>query len=847
MGGGIKILLRLTNLRIKIKLRLACLAGVFLFTGLLGQDYSAGLRFYNKYDYNENGDFSSLKISTDDPIHVEDEFTLSFDFTIRNPEPFGLFFQLDADSLPQSVLSNVNFKNRDTTYLEFSVDKLDIMMSIPIPKTSLGALNWHNISITYNMLYDEIRMILNNTVVRTIKFPMLNDQDIRLRFGFSEVQSDVPSMTLKNIKIIDKLGPRHHWNLDEYSGDYAYDHIGGRRAEVINTQWEYESHTKWQNADSLIYVGDETIAFHPDNCMIPIITDQLKIYTINTHGFTQDYPYIDITHREGYNIFINPKQEMLYGFYGDGTKYYSINLKNNQETNYSIVSKPDQYYSAGYYYDVDTNDLFMIGGYGLYRTKNHIQQFDFTQSKWDTLAVWGDQFHPRDQVRVSNGPDPDCIYIFGGQGNESGMQERGWQRFYDLWKFNRQTYELNKVHTFDILKDHKSVSLGYSEKINYFIMSVKMSKVSPIEIFIIDPETFNIDFRSTIANSQLDMPDEILKPHIREKTGKLTVPVRRGFKGLTTSLSQIYTINYPPMDPPLVSFIDTWGRYGFGIAALFISLGLIWVRWKKNGVHENEYRWVAPVSIPDENLYLTNNIAIQCFGIFKLFKYGKELAPNEWVSKKIRLLFIFITVNGEDGVSPQRLTSKFWPDSLPKSAANSRYVAFSQIRRMLNPFEGILKSTSRSIHLDYGEDCFSDLNFFMSVVKGNSHSEIAQLEKALQLYGSGDFCHDINESWMDDIRVDIQAKAKEIAERLSQSYQNSGQWHPLGELGKQVLKWDNLDGEGLEWAMRGHFNRNREAKAKAIFENYSTHYNEVLNQPYEMRFSDIIDKYAKKV
>jgi hypothetical protein len=190
--GEIKILLRLSNLRNKIKLRFACLAGVLLFTGLLGQDYSAGLRFYNKYDYNENGEFSALKISTDDPIHVEDEFTLSFDFTIRNPEPFGLFFHLNADSLPQSVLSNVNFKNRDTTYLEFSVDKSDIMMSIPIPKTSLGALNWHNISITYNMLYDEIRMILNNTVVRTIKFPMLNDQDIRLRFGFSEVQSDVP-------------------------------------------------------------------------------------------------------------------------------------------------------------------------------------------------------------------------------------------------------------------------------------------------------------------------------------------------------------------------------------------------------------------------------------------------------------------------------------------------------------------------------------------------------------------------------------------------------------------------------------------------------------------------------
>jgi hypothetical protein len=157
-----------------------------------------------------------------------------------------------------------------------------------------------------------------------------------------------------------------------------------------------------------------------------------------------------------------------------------------------------------------------------------------------------------------------------------------------------------------------------------------------------------------------------LSPILGKKTGTLTVPVRRGVKGKFASLSQIYTINYPPMDPPLISFIDRWGQYGFGIAALFISLGLIWVRWKKNGVTRNEYRGVAPVSIPDENLYLTKNIAIQCFGNFKLFKYGKELAPDEWVSKKIRLLFIFITVNGKMVFHPNDSHQNFGQIHFPK-------------------------------------------------------------------------------------------------------------------------------------------------------------------------------------
>jgi DNA-binding SARP family transcriptional activator len=71
-------------------------------------------------------------------------------------------------------------------------------------------------------------------------------------------------------------------------------------------------------------------------------------------------------------------------------------------------------------------------------------------------------------------------------------------------------------------------------------------------------------------------------------------------------------------------------------------------------------------------------------------------------------------LEGDGGVAPQRIRTEFWPDSPQKSAGNSRYVAMSQIRRMLNPFEGIILTQEHNIFLDYNEDHFSDFLFLLT-------------------------------------------------------------------------------------------------------------------------------------
>ena len=835
--------------RFKTDLRLISLAALYIFFSfLLGQDYSAGLRFYNKHDFIENGEFSSLDISNNDPITISDEFTLSFDFSMRNPMPFGFFFKMKADSLTTSVLSNVDFKDPDTTYFEFSFWGLDKMISIPILKTELNSLNWHHISITYNFLLDEVRMVLNDTNVRVMKFPMLNEQNIHIQFGFTPFMTDVPSMSIKNIKFADKTRLLHHWRLNEYSGDYAYDHIGGRRAKTKNTQWEYESHTIWQMADSILLDNEEQIVKSANSCYLILVSDKMKMYDLESHGFISNYNHVKMQKKDRYYHFMNTQQKKIYGFDHVGTQYYSFDLTNNKEVVFPITGEADHYYSPGTYYDEVKHELFSIGGYGRYRTKNHFRKFDFIHSTWDTLAIWGDTFHPRYGTTVSNGPDPNCLYIFGGVGNDSGMQERGWRILKGFWKFNRKTLELKKEFSFDGIENYHTAYLGSSKEIDRFLLAVKPSKHTLILVYSIDPDTYAIEYQSAIpntANVNISLGGNT-PPFIGPRNGKLTVATQKGSSSSRSSLIRIHTLNYPPMEPPPVSWLTKWGGYGIGILALVVSLGIIGFRWKKNGAEQDAL--LPFIQIPsfsdDENPYSNHDFAVQCFGNFKLFKQGTEIMPTEWVSKKARLLFIYLIVKGDYGVTPNDISMEFWPNSNYKSAANSRYVAMSQIRKVLGTaFSDIINNFDHNIYIKLGADHFSDIHYFSSVVKAKSQTDILARETALRLYGRGKLCHDVQENWMEEIRQDSHANAKRIASSLINSYRGLNRWQELADLGKQVLSWDSLDEDGIQWAMEGLIKNHHMVKAKSVYDIYTKNYEQILDDRLDTNFKQMQSKY----
>ncbi len=822
-----------------------CFISLLVSTNLFAQtEYNAGLRFYNKYDFPSGHEYSSLDISWEDPIPIEDEVTLSFDFILRNAKPFGFFFHLKGDSLPHSMLTNVDFKDPEMNYLEFGFRDEGEVISFPIPKAEFHPLKWFHISITYNFLSDEVEVILNHDQVGSLKFPMLNTQNIQLLFGYLQTIQDVPSMTVKNIKIHDKNGLKHHWPLNEYDGEGAYDRIGGRLAKTTNTQWEYASHTNWVLYDTLELDMWENMTLNESAAELILVSDQMRKFMVEAHGHSQMYPDVKVPYSEGYNFYFNPHREMLYGFFGGKGNYFSIDLIRNQVTMYpSKESHPDQYHSAARYYDPDTHELYWVGGYGWYTSKNHIQKFDFAVNKWDTLAAWGDSFDPRFSSAVSRGPDPNSIYIFGGTGNKSGMQERGWQMYKGLWEFDKNTLELRKRFDVDPIQTYSAAAMGYSKALNQFMIIYNSTNTSPVSVLILDPESGEVIFHDDIPGTLGRKIDSHLRPIIGHETGKLIVATLDMYaRDEDERKIHIHTINYPPMHPPQPSFFAKWDRLIVGGGAFIIAAALLVVHYRRSRMGEADFSPVIslPRFTPEEDPYTQSEFAIQCFGNFKIYQDGEEIPSNAWTSKKARSLLVFVLLKNKHGVTPHEITNTFWPEANEKGARNSRYVAMSQIRSVLGKGGSILVVKDHNVYVDMPEGFFSDIHYLYRVMGANSHADVHSKETVMRLMGDGQICHDIESPWMDDIRTEILTDGKRVALSLSHHYLEMEAWEKLADLGVQILHWDSIDDEGLLWAMKGLTAEGHTAKAKSIFDGYTDHYYQIIDEPFGISFQDYL-------
>jgi len=836
--------LRLFFHSIKTGLRLIGLMATIIIYAQ--EDYNAGLRFYNKFDFTTGQEYSSLDISWQDPILIEDELTLSFDFSLRNAKPFGFFFHLKGDSLPHSMLSNIDFKDPDTTYFDFGFRDRGNLISFSIPKTNLSPLKWFHVSITYNFLFDEVRVVLNNEQTGSFKFPMLNEQNIYLQFGYLQTIKDVPSMTVKNIKIHDKNGLKHHWPLNEYEGDTAFDQIGGRIAKATNTQWEYSSHTNWVLHDSLNWGLEEAVITNASAAEIILISNRLRKYEVEEGGHDQMYPDVRVPFTEDYKFYYNPKDEMLFGFQSDKGGYFSINLKNNQLKKYpSIDTQMDHYHTPGEFYDTDTHSLYWVGGYGWYTAKNHIQQYNFLKSKWDTLAVWGDTFTPRFNSAVSKGPNPNSIYIFGGAGNSSGMQERGWQMYYDFWEFNRKTLELKKLFELDNIESYEEVSMGYSAELNQTVIIYKKSLDDFIAILLIDPNSGEVIFHDDIPNTRQRRVITSMQPMVGSETGKLIIASVDQQANIDERKSiLIHTINYPPLVPPIPSMWAKWDRWIVGGVALLIALTILMMKFQRN---RDQRQSISPIiALPqfsaDENPYTRSEFAIQCFGNFKLYNHGEEISLDAWTSKKARSMLVYILLKNKHGVTPHEITNTFWPGSSEHSARNSRYVAMSQIRSIMGDAGTILNIKDHNIYVDIPEGYFSDVHFLHRVIGANSYADLQSRETALRLMGDGQICHDIDAVWMDNIRTDILADGRRIAISLSAQYIELESWKKLSDLGRKMLHWDTIDEDGLLWCIKGLMANGHTAKSKSIFDKYAQNYNHIIDEPFHFTFQDYLNK-----
>ena len=405
-------------------------------------DYS-GIRFFSYYDDDQT---TVLDLTPTASIPLKDQFTLSFDLSIWKTSPFGYITSGENNGESLFLLTYVDFKNPDTSYFELSFGRPENTLSIEKPKKELTGQKWLHFELGVDLNKNTVSMSLDGEIKNMVTI-LPEEVNLNLRFGTSVISDDSPNMDLRSIEL--KGSSNRVWSLVEGNGNLIHEEFGNETGMLIGGQWLKMPNMAWKETFSINKdFRNIHFVYHEENDEIMVWWKD-SLITINAESWNSEEYVLSNNLHKNFHPIVDTYNNKIKGFHGGGGGPIATWNKNKLNwENYDTVTTSDQYHSSGSILDPRNGDLYTIGGYGHYRVKNHIQKYDKLNKKWDILKIKnikGDKFSPRSSSMIAWDSENESILIYGGWGNESGHQEKGFFYTYDLWRFNPDSLTLEKL------------------------------------------------------------------------------------------------------------------------------------------------------------------------------------------------------------------------------------------------------------------------------------------------------------------------------------------------------------------------------------------------------------------
>ena len=268
--------------------------------------------------------------------------------------------------------------------------------------------------------------------------------------------------------------------------------------------------------------------------------------------------------------------------------------------------------------------------------------------------------------------------------------------------------------------------------------------------------------------------------------------------------------------------------------AAAVGLG-VWVVRRRETVSFTPRRRVREA--PPHDAPLT----VQVFGEYAVFVKGSEIPHRTWESEKARLLFLYLVLKNGHGISVDQVTLLFWPDASKASATNSRNSSISRIRHTLGDdgAEMIVRE-NQALRLAAEDKIDCDLYRFEHLL-GKESVSAGEIEQALEIYGEIGLAPEVDTMWIGPIREHYHRVAVRTARKLGALYKEESDWNGLTRLGRQVLKWDALDDDGIWMVVKGLHRRDKPARAHEEYQKYLDHYLTEVGETYEISFQKMIE------
>ncbi len=741
----------------------------------------SGIRLSSMYEGLLNK--TSILLNDNEPIELDNSFSISFDFSFFSNKYFGDILKIEDDRHCVLTLLYDQHSNSSISFIELMDTSNSQQINIPFLRRDLIRNRWYNLKITFDKNQNKIKTYINGEFKGEIPFKLTNQKHFKFAFGLKDLKDvishDFADIMLKNILITENNQKKYFWSLNPFE-NYLTDNINGAKLKIINPNWVYEDHKNWRKLAEFSFtesgIHEFGVAYDSINSRLFINRlDNIVIYDLVTGKdsvikFKSKCPVIVN------DFFYDNNKKELYSYLTGMSKVSIYDLRKNEWIVKEIEKKDAEghYYGSAKFSYPNSDDLYLLGGYGYYKVNNDLFKYNFKKKTWERIKLKLNEMTPRDGLAFGKGFKEGEYIIFGGVGNKTGNQNDGFAPFYDAYILNMKKLTLTKLKLPGIQKfTYFSLSglyLNKKDSVIYFLAQTPESNFVTTTLEEVNLKNGNVEqvgnkFKTDRLfgnNAYLDY---------NKSTNEFITTFFDDFK------VKIYAISYPPIAVSENIYSDDKNPKSsrsftvliLSVFAIGFSFIYLLVRKKK----QNPSVQAALEKVVGENYTIESDViknAIKLFGGFRIFdKDGKDISSE--FSQKIKEIFLIILIRSFDqhrqkGMTSEELSTIIWPESSGDKLKSSRGVAISRIRKLLPSVEGIkLEFIDKLWCITLDNGAIIDYAEYIRIRKTRNSDKYLSNEKMdslINILEGGEFLKGISYEWLDPIKMKINAEIVEL-------------------------------------------------------------------------------------
>ena len=821
---------------------------------------SQGIRF--------NSSASSIVERTSYNVFVHDQpkfsgsFSIEFDLSIIDSKVFGYVLNIKDKDNPISYSLAYIDNTGGNGELKLNLDGVKKLLSVPIENELIGSRKWMKIVLNFNSISKKITLKVNDKIFSSIENEFNNTIVPEIHFGKHGSVIDVPLMAIKDLIITNKK-QRTLFNFNESNGNDVYDSNGDLFGDVDHPNWLITESYHWKLISEKSFNKVTSVTFDENNNrFIYQNTDTLSFYdhTNNKNSFYSFKNTLTVPMRLG-TSFLDPNENKLYVYelsdvLNGKSTIASIDLKTPEYwTKNSSLKLSQQRHHHNGFFNHKSNKYLIFGGYGNQRFTNAFNSYDIKNDNWEPVTFTGDVISPRFFAGMTHIGNQNLL-LFGGQGNETGEQSIGKTYYYDCYKINLKTNNIQKL--WDVKQENTKMVSARN-----IVLSKDSTSFYTIGYSEYNPSTFlqlyNYSIKDgshKIFGDSIPMISEKIRTnanlYLNNSTNQFFC-VTQEFEEDGSNKINIYSLNDQPVSKDNIYIIEKKSSSNIVftlIILLFMSGVLYYLKYlnKKRKKKKNEFKaQVQNILKPQKG----NTIEIKSnstflFGSFRIIDKNKK-DISYLFSPKIRQLFLLLLFSskqkGVSGLTSERIHSTLWPDSTPQKAKNLKNVIISQLRNILKDVDGLELIYSKSLFFMEIEDEFYCDYFNFSTQLESLRDDLLDynsLNELTNLISPGKFLLSINDECFDKIKKEFEYEIlKIIPNQLKYMYTNKD-YSPIIPLTEILFNIDSLNETAFYYRIHTLHNMDLTLKAKKQFNDYIIRYNKIMGDNFPGTYKDVI-------